>query len=44
MKPLPLLPWETGTFSLSSDELVHRRHHKGGKTSLLWGLITYTDY
>ena len=43
-EPSSFTPVETGTFRLSSDEMVHRRHHKGGKTSLLWGLITYTDY
>lgn len=37
-------PVETGTFRVSSDELVNRRDHGGGKTSLFWGLLTYTDY
>ncbi|MDA0342978.1 MAG: hypothetical protein O2908_02775 [Verrucomicrobia bacterium] len=43
-EPSSYTPVETGTFRVSSDELVNRRHHKGGKTSLLWGLFTYTDY
>ena len=43
-EPSSFAPVETGTFHVSSDQLVNRRHHKGGKTSLLWGLFTYTDY
>jgi len=43
-EPSAFTPLETGTFRLSSDEVVHRRDHRGGKTSFLWGLITYTDY
>ena len=43
-EPASYTPIETGTFRLSSDELVNRRDHKGGKTTLFWGLFTYTDY
>ncbi len=43
-EPSSYTPVETGTFRVSSDELVNRRLHKGGKTTLLWGLFTYTDY
>ena len=37
-------PIETGTLRLTSDDLLNRRDHQGGKTTLLWGLFTYTDY
>jgi hypothetical protein len=43
-EPSSYTPVETGTFRVSSDELVNRRDHQGGKTTLLWGLFTYTDY
>ena len=43
-EPSSYTPVETGTFRVSSDELVNRGYHKGGKTTLLWGLFTYTDY
>jgi hypothetical protein len=43
-EPSSYSPVETGTFRISSDELVNRRDHKGSKTTLLWGLFTYTDY
>ena len=43
-EPSSFSPIETGTFRVSSDDLVNRRLHKGGKTTLLWGLFTYTDY
>jgi hypothetical protein len=43
-EPSSYTPIETGTFRVTSDELVNRRHHKGGKTTFLWGLFTYTDY
>ncbi|MDA7823841.1 hypothetical protein N9A58_09665 [Opitutales bacterium] len=43
-EPSSFAPIETGTFRVSSDELVDRRLHQGGKTTLLWGLFTYTDY
>ena len=32
------------TFSLSTDELSNRKNYSGGKTTLLWGLITLKDY
>ena len=32
------------TFSISSDEFLNRRNYGGGKTTLLWGLITLKDY
>lgn len=34
----------TNTFHVSSDELVSRKNFSGDKTTLLWGLITFTDY
>ncbi len=43
-EPTSYTPVETGTFRVSSDELINRRDHKGGKTTLLWGLFTFTDY
>ena len=43
-EPSSYAPVETGTFRVSSDELINRRDHKGNKTTLLWGLFTYTDY
>ena len=43
-EPSSYTPVETGTFRVSSDELVNRRLHNGAKTTLLWGLFTYTDY
>ena len=43
-QPSAYNPVETGTFRVTSDDLVHRRDHQGGKTTLLWGLFTYTDY
>lgn len=32
------------TFSISSDEILNRKNYGGGKTTLLWGLITLKDY
>ena len=32
------------TFSFSSDEFLNRKNYGGGKTTLLWGLITLKDY
>ena len=32
------------TFSISSDEFLNRKNYGGGKTTLLWGLITLKDY
>jgi hypothetical protein len=43
-EPSSFTPVETGTFRVTSDDLVNRRDHQGGKTTLLWGLFTYTDY
>ncbi|HAF59448.1 MAG TPA: hypothetical protein DCL00_07655 [Opitutae bacterium] len=43
-EPSSYTPVETGTFRVNSDELVNRRDHGGGKTTLFWGLFTYTDY
>ena len=43
-EPSSYTPVETGTFRVSSDDLVNRGYHKGGKTTFLWGLFTYTDY
>ena len=43
-EPNSYSPVETGTIRLGSDDLVNRQNHKGGKTSILWGLFTYTDY
>jgi hypothetical protein len=34
----------TNTFRVRSDELLSRQNFSGNKTTLLWGLITYTDY
>tara|TARA_B100002019_G_scaffold160803_1_gene138679 strand:+ start:1089 stop:1361 length:273 start_codon:yes stop_codon:yes gene_type:complete len=43
-EPSSYTPVETGTFRVTSDDLVNRDNHKGGKTTFLWGLFTYTDY
>lgn len=43
-EPSSYTPVETGTIQLRSDEVFNRRDHKGGKTTFLWGLFTYTDY
>ena len=32
------------TMSISSDEFLNRKNYSGGKTTLLWGLITLKDY
>ena len=37
-------PSSPATFSLSTDELSNRKNYSGGKTTLLWGLITLKDY
>lgn len=37
-------PVETGTIRLRSNEIWNRRDFSGDKTTLLWGLVTYTDY
>ena len=37
-------PTSPATFSLSTDELSNRKNYSGGKTTLLWGLITLKDY
>jgi len=37
-------PVETGTIRLKSNEIWNRRDFSGDKTTLLWGLVTYTDY
>ena len=37
-------PSSPATISLSTDELSNRKNYSGGKTSLLWGLITLKDY
>lgn len=34
----------TNTFHISSDEIRARKDFSGDKTTLLWGLITLTDY
>ena len=42
--PDSFAPIETGTVRLSSEELWYRRDFSGNKTTLLWGLFTFTDY
>lgn len=37
-------PPETGTIRLESSEITNRKDFSGAKTTLLWGLITFTDY
>tara|TARA_B100001093_G_scaffold158261_2_gene150772 strand:- start:750 stop:899 length:150 start_codon:yes stop_codon:yes gene_type:complete len=37
-------PVEVGSIHLRSDEVVDRKHYSGNKTTLLWGLFSYTDY
>ncbi len=32
------------TFKLRTDELVNRQNFSGDRTTLLWGLVTLTDY
>ena len=37
-------PIETGSLHVSSEEVMHRRDFRGSKTTLMWGLFTFTDY
>jgi len=37
-------PVEQSTLRLRSDELWYRRDFSGNKTTLMWGLFTFTDY
>ena len=37
-------PVDTGSIHLRSNEIWNRRDFSGDKTTVLWGLITYTDY
>ena len=43
-EPTSYTPVETGTFRFSSEDIANQRDFRGGKTTLLWGLFTYTDY
>jgi len=42
--PDSFAPIEAGTLRLRSDELLYRKNFSGNKSTLLWGLITFTDY
>ena len=42
--PNSFAPIEKSTIRLQSDELWYRRDFSGNKTTLLWGLFTFTDY
>ena len=35
---------DSTTFAVSSNEIASRRDFSGDNVSLLWGLVTYTDY
>jgi len=38
------VPADNNTFALAEGELTSNDERTGRKVSLLWGLITYTDY
>ena len=38
------LPPDATTFALSENEVIDNEVRSGRKVSLLWGLVTYTDY
>ena len=42
--PNSFAPIEKSTLRLQSDELWYRRDFSGNKTTLMWGLFTFTDY
>ena len=42
--PNSFAPIEKSTIRLQSDELWYRRDFSGNKTTLMWGLFTFTDY
>jgi len=42
--PSSFAPIEKSTIRLQSDELWYRRDFSGNKTTLMWGLFTFTDY
>ena len=44
VQPDSYSPSSPATFTLSTDELSNRKNYSGGKTTLLWGLITLKDY
>jgi len=44
VQPNSYTPSSPTTFSLSTDEFFNRKNFSGGKTTLLWGLITLKDY
>lgn len=37
-------PTGNGTIDVSSDDLYPRKNFGGKEVSLLWGLVTFTDY
>ena len=42
--PNSFAPTDAGTIRLKSEDVWYRKDFSGNKTTLLWGLFTFTDY